>query len=162
AVLEALPLLDWWPDVLHGNDWQTGLVPVYLREFYRKPPAPHRARYDQVRTLFTLHNVAYQGLFWHLDQPLPGLPWDLFNPDHLDGKARCKAALQADFGLNQDPRTPLLGIVSRLAAQKGFDLLERVAAPILAEERVQLVVLGDGEQRYQQALNRVRQLFPRQ
>jgi starch synthase len=60
AVLEALRLLDYWPDVLHANDWQTGLVPVYLRELYRG-----QGRYDQVRTLFTVHNLAYQGLFWH-------------------------------------------------------------------------------------------------
>ncbi len=79
AVLEALALLDFWPDVLHLNDWQTGLVPVYLREMYRQRP-----RYDRVRTLFTIHNMAYQGLFWHWDMLLTGLSWHLFNFQQLE------------------------------------------------------------------------------
>lgn len=79
AVLEALRLLDLWPDVLHANDWQTGLVPVYLKELYADRPA-----YARVRTLFTIHNVAYQGLFWHWDMPLTGLDWRLFNYHQLE------------------------------------------------------------------------------
>ncbi len=79
AVLEALDLLDFRPDVLHLNDWQTGLVPVYLREVYRQRP-----HYDQVRTLFTIHNMAYQGLFWHWDMLLTGLSWHLFNFQQLE------------------------------------------------------------------------------
>jgi starch synthase len=85
AVLEALPLLDFWPDVLHANDWQTGLVPVYLRELYRNiGPDKLRSRYERVSTLFTIHNLAYQGLFWHLDMALTGLDWRLFNPRQLE------------------------------------------------------------------------------
>lgn len=49
----GLPTLDWRPDVLHGNDWQTGLVPVLLRESGGERPA----------LVFTIHNLAYQGLF---------------------------------------------------------------------------------------------------
>src|SRR5262249_1305460 len=75
----------YWPDVLHLNDWQTGLVPVYLRELYRNhPDAALRPRYAAVRTLLTIHNLAYQGLFWHLDMPLTGLPWRLFRYDYLE------------------------------------------------------------------------------
>jgi starch synthase len=85
AVLEALPLLDLWPDVLHLHDWQTGLVPVYLEEQYRRHEDDDlRARYRRLRTLFSIHNLAYQGLFWHLDLPLMGLDWRLFNYHQLE------------------------------------------------------------------------------
>jgi starch synthase len=79
GVLEVLRLLDYWPDVLHLNDWQTGLTPVYLREIYRSQPG-----YDRVRTLFTIHNIAYQGQFWHWDMLLTGLDWRLFNYRQLE------------------------------------------------------------------------------
>jgi len=85
AVLEAIRLLDFWPDVLHNNDWQTGLVPVYLREEYGRRLAPDlRARFNRIRTVFTIHNLAYQGLFWHWDMPLTGLDWRLFNHEQLE------------------------------------------------------------------------------
>jgi starch synthase len=85
AVLEAIRLLDYWPDVLHNNDWQTGLVPVYLREEYGRRLAPDlRARFNRIRTIFTIHNLAYQGLFWHWDMPLTGLDWRLFNHEQLE------------------------------------------------------------------------------
>jgi len=66
AVLESLPHLDFWPDILHVNDWQTGFIPVCLREQYR-PRSDFRLRlpYDRVRTLVTIHNIAFQGTFWH-------------------------------------------------------------------------------------------------
>jgi len=85
AVLEAIRLLDYWPDVLHNNDWQTGLTPVYLREEYSRRLAPDlRARFNRIRTVFTIHNLAYQGLFWHWDMPLLGLDWRLFNHEQLE------------------------------------------------------------------------------
>lgn len=80
AILEAVRLLDFWPDVLHVNDWQTGLAPVYLREVYR----PLREDYRRMATLLTIHNIAYQGLFWHWDLPLTGLDWRLFNEHQLE------------------------------------------------------------------------------
>ncbi len=71
--------------MLHNNDWQTGLAPAYLREEYRRRlPADLRARYARIRTLFTIHNLAYQGLFWHWDMPLTGLDWRLFNFQQLE------------------------------------------------------------------------------
>jgi starch synthase len=79
AVLTALPALDWTPQVTHGHDWQSGLVPVYLRTLFRDNPF-HRA----VATVFTVHNLAYQGLFWHHDFPMTGLPWDLFTPAGIE------------------------------------------------------------------------------
>lgn len=80
AVLEAVRLLDLRPDVLHLHDWQTGLVPVYLREHYRRLGAP----YLPIRTLFTIHNIAYQGIFPPDDLPTTGLGWHLFNPGQLE------------------------------------------------------------------------------
>ncbi len=213
AVLEALPLVGFWPDVLHANDWQTGLMPVLLREFYRKQGGfSLRERYGQIRTLFTIHNIAYQGAFWHWDMMLTGLDWKLFNSRQLEfygklnflkagivfadllstvsptyareiqtpyygaglqgvlmernrdlfgivngvdynvwdpahdphlaarydaaslsvGKPVCKAALQRSFGLPPEPRVPLLGMVARLAGQKGFELLAAAGDAILA------------------------------
>lgn len=74
AVLEAIRLLELEVDVLHVNDWQTGLVPAYLKIEYRKLP-----RYERIASLLTIHNIAYQGMFWHWDMLLTGLDWKYFN-----------------------------------------------------------------------------------
>jgi starch synthase len=74
AVMEAVRLLDLQLDVIHANDWQTGLLPAYLKIAYRGIP-----RYDQIACLFTIHNMAYQGQFWHWDMLLTGLDWKYFN-----------------------------------------------------------------------------------
>ena len=242
AVLEAIRLLDFWPDVLHVNDWQTGLVPVYLREIYpRQARSPYRARYARIKTLCTIHNLAYQGTFSHVDMALLGLPWRLFNIDQVEyynrinflkagvvfsdvittvsptyarevqtplfgcglqgvllersakfhgivngadyqvwnpltdmhiaanydevtlttNKPLCKAALQSSLGLEPNPRMPLLGMVSRLANQKGFDLLAQCVLDLL-KEKVQLVILGEGDAAYQQLLEKLHETYPRQ
>ena len=57
AILESLKHLDFAPDVLHCNDWQTALVPVYLRD-YR-----HMEKLSNTKTLFTIHNIAFQGIY---------------------------------------------------------------------------------------------------
>ena len=57
ASLAALRLLDWQPDVIHANDWHTGIVPVWLNTAGRKDPL-----YRDIATLFTIHNLAYQGI----------------------------------------------------------------------------------------------------
>jgi starch synthase len=89
AVLESLRLLNYWPDVLHANDWQTGLVPVYLREFYQRPSAgAPRSAWDSIGALFTIHNIAYQGIFWHWDMELTGLSWRRFNFHELEFHGR--------------------------------------------------------------------------
>ncbi|MBI3823493.1 MAG: glycogen synthase GlgA [Planctomycetes bacterium] len=242
AVLEAIRLLDFWPDILHLHDWQTGLAGVYLRELYQKHAKPDlRDRYASIRTFFTIHNLAYQGTFWHLDVPMLGLPWRLFNMDQLEfygklnflkaglvyadmlttvsptyakeiqttmygcglqgvlmqrsdrlhgivngiddriwnpaldphvaakydadsldkGKPLCKTALQKHFGLDVNPRTPLLGIISRLATQKGFDLIQKVV-PAVLKDGVQLAVLGDGDKIYADMFLELKQRFPGQ
>ncbi|MCS7016484.1 MAG: glycogen synthase GlgA [Gemmatales bacterium] len=79
AVLEGLGGLAFWPDVIHVNDWQTGLIPVYVKKIYGprwSSPMP--------KTVLTIHNLAYQGLFWHWDMPLTGLDWSLFNWRELE------------------------------------------------------------------------------
>jgi starch synthase len=83
AVLETIRLLELKVDVLHCNDWQTGLIPVYLEEKYRL--VPNLAR---VATILTIHNLAYQGTFWHWDMPLTGLDWRLFNWRQLEFHGR--------------------------------------------------------------------------
>lgn len=79
SVLEALPLIPGRFDILHVHDWQDALVPVYLREVYDTGPGMH-----ELATVLTIHNLAYQGLFWHWDMKLTGLPWSLFNPERLE------------------------------------------------------------------------------
>ncbi len=60
--------------MLHANDWQTGLVPAYLKIEYRSVP-----RYERIASLLTVHNISYQGQFWHWDMLLTGLDWKYFN-----------------------------------------------------------------------------------
>ncbi len=74
AVLEAVRLLDLNVDVIHANDWQTGFIPAYLKIEYHNLP-----RYQQIASLFTVHNISYQGQFWHWDMLLTGLDWKYFN-----------------------------------------------------------------------------------
>ena len=83
AALEAISLLGLAPDVIHCNDWQTGLIPVFLQEIYRTRPGLEKAG-----TLLTIHNLAYQGEFWHWDMPLTGLDWRLFNFHQLEFHGR--------------------------------------------------------------------------
>jgi starch synthase len=238
AVLEALPRLPYWPEIIHANDWQTGLIPVYLREVYGRH-ADLAEDYARVRTMFTIHNIAYQGIFWHWDLPLAGLDWRLFNHrqlefyghlnllkagivfsdvittvspryaqeiqtpyfgcglegvlsehrDHLvgivngvdydvwnpatdmhiaarfdpntvtEGKPLCKAALQHRYHLPAEPRTPVLGMVSRLADQKGLNLVGK-AAEALLHAGVQMVFLGEGDPGYHRMLQDLRDRYP--
>jgi starch synthase len=58
AMLKVPELIDWKPDIVHSNDWHTGLVSNYLKTFYADSPT-----YDHARTVFTIHNLAYQGTF---------------------------------------------------------------------------------------------------
>ncbi len=79
AVMEAIPLLGMNVDILHANDWQTGLLPVYLQELYQ-----HRPGFRQIRCLLTIHNLAYQGVFKSWEYPVTGLSWKLFNHQQLE------------------------------------------------------------------------------
>ncbi len=83
AVLEALGPLGIRPDVIHCNDWQTGLIPVYMKTIYQNTPSIARAG-----SLLTIHNLAYLGLFWQRDMALTGLDWRLFNWRQLEFHGR--------------------------------------------------------------------------
>jgi starch synthase len=235
AVLEAIRLLDLPVDVLHANDWQTGLIPAYLKLLYHHVP-----RYQQIASLLTVHNIAFQGQFWHWDMLLTGLDWKYFNwrqmefhgklnllksgmvfadsistvspryaqeiqnfplscglegvlqyrrdalcgilngmdtkewnpstdpnlPMNYDagnvaeGKAACKAALQKELHLPERADVPLLGTVSRLTDQKGFDLITEVMQRWAQTADVQWVILGTGQPKYHRLLESLAQRMP--
>jgi starch synthase len=217
AVLCAIDVLGLKIDLIHCHDWQASLIPVYLKTLYAEAPAC-----KGVRSLLTIHNLAYQGVFWHWDWPLTGLDWGLFTwrglefygklnflkggiifadavstvsksysreiltPEHgcglegvlearqknlfgitngldydtwdpatdevlisnfskhdVTGKATCKQALQETCDLEVSPELPLVGMVSRLTDQKGFDLLVECFEDLMASP-LQLVILGAG------------------
>ncbi|MBM3981474.1 MAG: glycogen synthase GlgA [Planctomycetes bacterium] len=233
AVLELVPHLGFPPDVIHANDWQTGLVPVYLAETYRNTPG-----YQRIRSVFTIHNIAYQGSFPRELMNYTGLPGWLYNPGQLehygfnflksgivyadavntvsptyareiqtgefgcglegllnnvhwklsgivngcdyhdwnperdkhiaakytadtvfDRKPLCKADLQRRFSVKEDPAAPVLGVVARLVAQKGIDLVISAAQGFL-DLGCQLIVLGDGDLHFHHQLQALRDRNP--
>ena len=80
AVLEMLPHIDFWPDVIHMNDWQTGLISVYLKLEHNED-----VRYNNIKTVYTIHNLKYQGRFWKGYLPdVLGLDWKCFNNGDLE------------------------------------------------------------------------------
>ncbi|MEM2869911.1 MAG: glycogen synthase GlgA [Thermoplasmata archaeon] len=79
AVLEALDKVEWEPAIIHCHDWQSALIPAYLKLFYKK-----EGRHSSVRTVFTIHNIEYQGRFGPEAMDALGLPWELFNPDGIE------------------------------------------------------------------------------
>ncbi len=233
AVVELLRQGDWVPEVVHANDWQTAMIPVYLRTAYARDK-----RLAGIAALFTIHNLAYQGVFERgildtlgLDRSLftmdglefwgqvnflkgglvfsevlntvspryaqeiqtaefgerlegvlrkrsadlfgvlNGLDYEEWDPatdefiaanyhaDDVTGKAACKQSLQEKLELPVRPEVPLLGLVSRLAGQKGLDLLADVF-PVLLESDVQLALLGTGEPYYHELLSSLQRRFP--
>ena len=80
AVLNALPLINFWPEVIHAHDWQSGMIPALLRIQYDHLPA-----YHPIRTVFTIHNLQYQGVFNVKDvQDVLGLGDSLWTTDKLE------------------------------------------------------------------------------
>jgi starch synthase len=235
ALLEAALALDINPDIIHCNDWQTGLAPVYLKTLYRNSSSLKPAA-----SVFTVHNIGYQGLFWHYDLQLTNLGWELFTPQALEfygkinflkagmvfadavttvsrkymeeiqtpefgaglngvlrdrkedlygilngvdydewspakdpfireqygpadlkGKRACKADLQREFGLELRPEIPLIGMISRLDEQKGFDLIEAIMEKLM-ELGPQCVLLGTGKEKYHLLLESLQKKYPQQ
>lgn len=78
AVMEACGVLGLKPDIIHCNDWQTGLIPLYLKTIY------NNEFFSETASLMTIHNLGYQGLFDVSDFPVTGLGWDLFNPEGIE------------------------------------------------------------------------------
>jgi starch synthase len=74
AVIEMLKVIGYRPDVIHCNDWQTGLIPAYLKVLYSTDEF-----YRGISSVITIHNIAYQGIFNHGTMEKIGLPWDVFN-----------------------------------------------------------------------------------
>ena len=102
AVLESLQYLNWFPDVIHANDWQTAMIPVFLRAFYMGIEA-----YQPIRTLFTIHNMEYQGKApaSFVDEVL-GLPEDWRGTTQFDGGTNMmKAAILVSDRVSTVSRT---------------------------------------------------------
>jgi len=232
AVLEASKILG-TPDIFHCHDWQTALIPVLLRTLYDEDPS-----LSGIPTVFTIHNMGYQGIFSPDTLPLLMLPWDLFTitkleffgkvnflkgaltysdfittvsrkyaqeiqtseygfgldgvlksrntslagilngvdydewhpatdrliaanykADSLEGKQECRRDLLRSFVLDPECTVPVIGIVSRFAAQKGFDLIA-LAADRLAHEEVKVCVLGSGDKAYEDLFRRLVRQYP--
>jgi starch synthase len=233
AVIEASKVLG-VPHIFHCHDWQSALIPVMLRTLYAEDPA-----FRELATVFTIHNMGYQGLFPPDTLPLLMLPWELFtiskmeffgqvnflkgalvhsdfvttvsrkysheiqtteygfglegvlrnraatvagilngvdydewspqtdkfivakySPEDLSGKAQCKKDLLNAFGVaNSDAKVPVIGIVSRFAAQKGFDLIAQIMDRLAREELI-MVVLGSGDKPYEEMFLRLNRQFP--
>jgi starch synthase len=79
SILEAVKATGFVPDVIHCNDWETALVPAFLNTLYRQDPL-----FARIPTLLTIHNLGYQGLFWHLDWHLLNIGWEYFTPAFLE------------------------------------------------------------------------------
>jgi len=222
------------PDIIHHHEWQTGLVPGYLESIYANDPF-----FSRTATVFTIHNIAYQGLFKKEKFQLTGLPAEMYNPEgiefwerinfmkagivyadaintvskkyseeiqtveygyglegilkkrknslygimngvdygewdpardphlvarynleDLSGKKECKKDLLKEFHLPSSlMKAPLLGMISRLTDQKGFDLLMGILDELLSLD-IGFVLLGTGEQKYHDLFNRVAQSYP--
>ena len=228
AVLESIRLLDIQADIIHCNDWQTGLIPAIVK-LEQRPIGIH----CQAATLMTIHNLAYQGNFWHLDMKLTGIEWSHFNHDEMEfygklsllktglvfsdfistvsptyaeeiqteehgcglegvlklrsdelagiingvdydvwnpavdknlianfdasnwkaEKPKCKAELQKLMGLPENPDVPVVGIIGRLAEQKGWDLIIDLMKTSLRENLVQWVILGTGDAYFEKEIS---------
>jgi starch synthase len=79
AVVELIPRLHWWPEILHGHDWQTALLAAYKRFLPDLHP-----RLSTIPLIFTIHNLSYQGIFPAWTLTTTGLPASLFHPDGVE------------------------------------------------------------------------------
>jgi len=79
SALELLKKIDYKADIIHCHDWQSGLVPVYLKTLYKDKPF-----YKKMKTALTIHNIGYQGVFGKEEFPKLGLDWSLFNMEALE------------------------------------------------------------------------------
>lgn len=80
ALLEILPLIDFKPDIVHCNDWQTGVVSVFLKAYYSS-----NEFYKDIKTIYTIHNLKYQGIFPKIVlEDILGLGWEYYSIDGLE------------------------------------------------------------------------------
>lgn len=234
AALALFKHLDWQPDIILNNDWPCGFAAIELRARRR-----HDDFYKPARTLFSIHNIAYQGAFdpndlWWLgfgDQPerddfmfknaasalkagliasdalstvsrryaeeiqtpehgygldwllrarrnrfvgvTNGVDYEVWNPatdpyiashfsaEDLSGKVECKLDLLRRFDLPQDPERPIIAIISRLVAQKGYDLIREIAHTI-TQTGAFFIALGAGAKEYEDFLQSWHDRYPRE
>jgi len=234
AVLNFCQLLSFSPSIIHHHEWQTGLIPAYLRSIYQNDPL-----FSPTAVVFTIHNIAYQGIFKKEKFRLTGLPIEMYNPEgiefwerinfmkagivyadvintvsqkyseeiqtseygyglegilskrkddlygilngvdyqewdpsddthlvarynphDLSGKRECKKDLLKEFHLPPSLESfPLLGMISRLADQKGFDLLAEILDELFTLD-IGFVLLGTGEQKYHDLFTEVARKYP--
>lgn len=234
AVLEFAQRVNFRPDVIHCNDWQTGLLPLYLRQSLRND-----SFFAQTATFLSVHNLAYQGIFDPALLPRLGFGRDVFDPhtglefhgrasalkagivastalgtvsrryaleiqtpeygcrldgllrtrrndlvgilngvdyevwdpridknlvhpyspDDLSGKRDCRVDLLRRFGLSGDPDWPIIGCISRLTDQKGFDLIAEVAGRMMQLD-LYFVLLGSGDPQLESFFQTFRDAHP--
>jgi len=229
-ILHLLKKNNFCPDIIHCNDWQTALVCVYLKTKFKEDPF-----FNRTKAIFTIHNLAYQGLFpkeqfnqTQLDQQffnmhqlefygklnllkgglvfsrfittvsptyakeiqtlqfgcglngvlrerkndlfgiINGLDYQVWNPasddkifrrytaENIKDKYANKEALQRELGLPCEKEVALVGIVTRLAEQKGIDLITS-ALDNMAGLKLQFVLLGTGDEKYHLLLEKIRE-----
>ncbi len=236
AVIECCQRMGWSPDVFHLNDWHTALVPLFLKTLYSWDRL-----FGRSKTVLTIHNIAFQGIFpadtivnlgladhrhlFHQEDlaagtvnllrtgllyadaittvsptyareirtaafgegldPLlrqrsgavtgivNGIDDSLWSPesdpyiprrygidDVAEGKAKNREHLLDAVGLSHGEGSPALGIVSRLTAQKGFDLVFEPLTQALGHLDLRLVVLGTGKSEVEERFARLQQSFP--
>lgn len=235
AVLESLQYLEYTPDIIHCNDWQTGLLPVFLHTTYGSDRF-----YENIKTVYSIHNMKFQGR-WKIQEvmDITGLPKQIFNANELEAygeanylkggivysdavstvspsyaddittleggegldglmqarrnclygilngldyeeynpmkdpyidyhysskdlanKKMNKRLLQENTGLEVREEAFLIGIVSRMTDQKGFDLIAYVMDEMLCTMDVQFAVLGTGEERYEEMFRYFQARYP--
>ncbi len=234
AALGALRALDWKCDVIHCNDWQSALIPLYTKHLMKQDDF-----FNNMGVLYTIHNLAYQGLFHrNMIKPL-GIPrkfynrhglefhgklnfmksgilysdavntvskgyareiltkefgcglegllrereaslmgitngvdyseWDpstdgliamSYDSRHLENKSYCKKDLLSSIGFTQDTSKPVIGIVTRLAWQKGIDLIAEIMGELMLAGAI-VVVLGKGDEAYEKELVRLSAKYPK-
>ncbi len=235
GALEMCQRMGFAPDILSCHDWQTALIPLYLKSVYGWDRL-----FARTRSVLTIHNIGYQGRFpagvlgdlglhgaeHHVHQDdlkegvinflktgvlyadlittvsptyareilgddygmglndllrqrvasvvglLNGVDYREWDPAidplipanyslaDMSGKAECKRRLREEMGLRPGDERPLIGIVSRLVGQKGFDLVEGAMPGLLAQGDFDLVVLGSGEGRYERLFEELQRRFP--
>lgn len=235
AVLESINhMIDFTPDIIHLNDWHTGMIAPLLIEHYKDNP-----RFSNIKTVFTIHNLQYQGIFSKeslgdllslsdeyfaedklkyydgisfmkgglnfsdkittvsstyaeeiktpfygeglqgllqvrskdLSGIVNGLDTELFNPltdkelfynydfNDISGKLKNKIELQKYLCLPEDQTIPMIGMVTRLAGQKGIDLVASIIEELL-KLNLQFAVLGTGDHKFEEMFKYYAKICP--
>lgn len=234
AVGQMLQFLDFKADIVHSNDWHTGLLSLYIKDF-----AKANEFYKDMKTVFTIHNMKYQGVFpayilgdiaglseeyyhedglkyydninmmkagivycdllttvsstyseeiknayfgeqlegiirknqYKLHGVVNGIDYNIYNPETdknintnynintLDKKVENKLALQKLVNLPLNENVPVLGMVTRLVAMKGLDMVRYILDELLQED-IQFVLLGTGDKEYEELFQHFQNVYP--